>query len=317
MVSGYPEHDLREFIYLNDESVNSHLSSLGVGLETAQKIANVDEVGSSSRFAALVPTPFGGLSGSGEVKTTDKDESESQIDITAPYRFQELIRQIKDNHQIKQPEKENVNVEYGDVVAVEGIVSPLSLYRFEIAQDAVITMGDSTIAAEKSIENLRDVLKEHGLEEELEEDQPDDPISEPVGVREARTDVTRTFVSVSKGLTGSGVPVRLDSEMEFGGSSYGAVLDRDQLRVPEERAFFEPRKYTIFGRVESKVSEGKEWDPIDTTRVVESFATDDVGISEFVDMIVNVAQENKIEMKDEHLSIDGPATIIDPLAVYW
>jgi hypothetical protein len=154
--------------------------------------------------------------------------------------------------------------------------------------------------------------------EEIEQRQEEEDLTEtPVEVREARTDLTQTFVQISKGLTGDRVPIRADSKKAFGGNSYGAVLDRNQLRVPVERAFYKPRKYTLFGRVEEIIPKSEEWDPIDTTRVMDSFANENIGTNEFMNVIREIADDNQIEMKDEHITVDGPATIIDPLAVYW
>lgn len=319
MTEGFPEHELREFIYLNDESINSHLSSLGVGLETTRVAATEAEEEVSARFSALVPTPLGALGASGGGKSRDSSETESQVDITVPYRFQELIRQINEHYEIKDPEEDDI--EYGDVVAVEGIVSPLSFFRFEIAQEANMTLTDSVIAAELRMQSLMQTLDEHDMVEEkaeIEERQEEEGVEDvPVEVREARSDINQTFVEISKALTGDRVPIRADTKSNFQGYSYGAVLDRSQLRVPETRAFFQPRQYTIFGRVEDIISESKEWDPVDTTRVIQSFASEDIGISGFMEMIRTVATDNQIEMKDEHITIEGPAVIVDPLAVYW
>lgn len=321
MPKEFPEQELREFIYLNDESINNHLSSLGVGLETERVAANKDERETSSRFAAVVPTPFVDIGPSRSAKSIDSEETERNVDITVPYRFQELIRQIKDKHEVKLPEKGDVDVGYADVVAVEGIVSPLSLFRFEIVQGSNLNLQHSIIAAEKQMKNLTKMLEDHGMREdlqEIEQHQEEENAAEvPVDVREARSDISDAFVQISKGLTEGRVPIRADSQAGFGGNSYGAVLDRSQLRVPVERAFFKPRKYTIFGRVEDIIPESEEWDPVDTTRVMQSFASGDMGISEFMEMIHGVAEENQIQMLDEHITVEGPATIIDPLAVYW
>lgn len=321
MTNGFPEQELREFIYLNDESINSHLSSLGVGLETGRIAASSDEHVTSSRFSAVVPSPFGGIGGSGGARSVDSEETERDIDITAPYRFQELIRQIKDKYEVKLPEEGDVDLAYSDVIAVNGIVSPLSAFRFEIAQNSNLTLQHSTIAAEKQMANLQGILERHEMVEQVEEieqrQEEDDLTETPVEVREARSDVTDTFVQISKGLTGGRVPIRADSQRDFGGNSYGAVLDRSQLRVPVARAFYKPRKYTIFGRVEDIISESEEWDPIDTTRVMDSFASEEVGVSNFMEEIRDIAEDNQIEMLDEHITVGGPATIIDPIAVYW
>lgn len=167
--------------------------------------------------------------------------------------------------------------------------------------------------------NYQKVRQDHEISEDSEniEQDSDATAEEPPEVKEARSALTEMLVSVSKDLTGERVPVRIDSENDFGGNSYGAVLDRNQLRVPVERAFSKPQKYTIFGRVEDKISESGEWDPIDTTRVLESFASEDVGVTDFMEVIRNVAKSQQVEMLDEHITVAGPVVIIDPLAVYW
>jgi hypothetical protein len=279
----------------------------------------MDESESTGRFAALVPSPFGAGSASVSHRSLGSSEEQREVDITVPYRFQELIRQVKERTGVALPERDGDKPEYGDVVAVEGVVSPMSLFRFEIAQDAVITLTNAAIAARKQNDKFQSVVESHGLSGEIEgsEEPNEAKAEEPMDIQEARADVTSAFVDISEAITGDGVPIRIDGKHGFEGNSYAAVLDRTQLRVPTERAFYKPRKYTIFGRVEEQVPEGSQWDPVDTTRVADSFASEDIGIDEFFEVIVEVAESNEIEMRDEHITIDGPATIIDPLAVYW
>lgn len=305
-------------MYLNDKSINSHLSSLGVGLETTKTAIEGSETSVSGKFSGIVPTPIAVFGSTVSGEEIDNSQTESSVDITDPYRFQELIRQIKKSHEIKLPKKGD-EVEYGDVVAVGGIVSPLSFFRFEIAQDANVTLGNSTIAAMQRMNDFKEALEKEGLDDEKKEleEKRDDNNLDPTSVKEARTDLNDTFVQISKGLTGGRVPIRIDGERGFGGETYGAVLDREELRIPPSRAFSQPRKYTIFGRVEDTIPQGETWNPVDTIRVIESFATGDGGAETFLDMIQEVARNTNIEMKDEHITVDGPATIIDPLAVYW
>jgi hypothetical protein len=96
MSDEFPERALREFTYLDDESINSHLSSLGVGLETTHTASDMDESESTGRFAALVPSPFGAGSASVSHRSLGSSEEQREVDITVPYRFQELIRQVKE-----------------------------------------------------------------------------------------------------------------------------------------------------------------------------------------------------------------------------
>jgi hypothetical protein len=56
----------------------------------------MDESESTGRFAALVPSPFGAGSASVSHRSLGSSEEQREVDITVPYRFQELIRQVKE-----------------------------------------------------------------------------------------------------------------------------------------------------------------------------------------------------------------------------
>jgi hypothetical protein len=124
----------------------------------------------------------------------------------------------------------------------------MSVFRFEIAQDAVMTLTNAAIAARKQNDKFQSVVESHGLSGEIEgsEEPNEAKTEEPMDIQEARADVTSAFVDISEAITGDGVPIRIDGKHGFEGNSYAAVLDRTQLRVPTERAFYKPRKYTIF-----------------------------------------------------------------------
>lgn len=275
----------REFVYLDDESIDGHLSSLGVGLQVGATEKTIDEQESQSRFAALVPIGPGAFGGEKGNRTRDENTTESQMDITVPYRFQELVRQIGTNS-IKNPEKESV--EYGDVVSVTGSVSPMSLYRFEITTGAIETMSVETQRAMKAIEGAPEV-----------------------DTQEA--EATEAFLQLARNITGERVPLRIDTK----DNSYGTVLKRDRLRVPQSHAFAQKRKYTLFGRVEEVVEEDSHWNPIDLLRLADAFSDGDLGIGEFNEMLKSVAKEQEVTMTDDHISISGPTKIIYPIAMYW
>ena len=275
----------REFIYLDDESIDGHLSSLGVGLQMGATESSVDEEESTGRFAAMVPIGPGAFGGEKTDRNREENTTEKEIDITVPYRFQELVRQIGTD-EIKDPETEDV--EYGDVVSITGTVSPMSLYRFEIAMGAVQTMGGETRKAMSVVEGAP---------------QSDDEEAE----------ATEAFLELAKNITGERVPLRVDTDK----NSYGTVLKRSRLRVPQSHAFAEERMYTLFGRVEEVVEENSSWNPIDLLRLANAFSDDDIGIEDFHQILKEVAQEQEIILEDRHITISGPTTTIYPIAVYW
>ena len=317
----FSERELRDFIYLNDESINSHLSSLGVGLETNRREGSVQETESQGRFAALVPAPFGLIGGNAERRKSSRDNSEKEIDVTVPYRFQELIRQIneKDDAEIKDLDEDNVR--YGDVVYASGMVEPMSLFRFEIAQDANLTLQRAAIEAREELEAFHEMVRDEfgpdSIPEEFSE-ADDDSDDHPIGISKGRVGVGDKFSRVVEAVTGERVPIRLDTN-NTSDQSYGAVLDRNQIRVPLTRAFSQPRQYTLFGRVEKIIeNEDQDWDPIDTTRVADTMAGDqDIGVGDFIKMVQNVGEDLDVRMEDRHVSISGPTTIVDPIALYW
>ena len=284
-MSGNEARRLREFVYLDDESIDGHLSSMGVGLQTAQTQSNEDEQKSQGRFSAMVPIGISSIGGSAKASSSERNTTQDELDITVPYRFQELVRQVGSDG-IKDPEDDDLD--YGDVVEVQGTVTPMSLFRFELTSNAINTMGTETRRAVEAI----------GHEIETTEEE---------------INATKAFLQLAESLTGDRVPVRVDT----GDQSYGAVLKRSRLRVPQEHAFARERNYTLFGRVEQVIDSESEWTPIDLFQLVSTFSSQDVGIEDFYQIMKEAAREQDVTMDDAHITIEGPTKAIYPIAMYW
>lgn len=55
-----------------------------------------------------------------------------------------------------------------------------------------------------------------------------------------------------------------------------------------------------------------------TIRVINSFATDESEVSNCLSIIRDMTKNSHdVEMKDGHIPVESPRTIIDALAVYW
>lgn len=91
--------ELREFVYLNELSLNSHLSSLGVGIpeEILKKSGSKTEKSGSAEGGLTIPGTSLGIKGGGRLSHMDKSNVQKRIQITAPYRFEELLNQISEN----------------------------------------------------------------------------------------------------------------------------------------------------------------------------------------------------------------------------
>jgi hypothetical protein len=292
-----PNGELRELIYIDDESVNGHLSSMGVGLETGIDESSGSTEDSRARFFGNINVP--GLpiklGGEGEKHRQQTDNIETEIDITTPYRLQTLREIIKaSGSKIKNPGEEGVG--YKDVVEITGVVEPMSLFRFELAETVTITINEATQKMKNAMEEI------NGLS-------PSEIESEESDVR-----ANEVLREVSMDLNDKRVPVRMDVE---GTGVFGALLDREKMLVPETHAFSRPRPYTLFGRVERRIKSNSRWEPTDTMRLGKHFTDMEDELDEFSENIKSAAEGHGVVMNDEHLNISGPAKIVHPIALYW
>jgi hypothetical protein len=289
--------ELRELVYIDDASVNGHLSSMGVGLETGIEESSGSTEGSRARFFGNINIPglpIGG-GGEGEKHRQQTDDIEKEIDITTPYRLQTLREIIKaSGSEIKNPVEEGVG--YKDVVEITGIVDPMSLFRFELAETVTITINEATQKMKNAMEEI-DGLSASEIESE-----------------ESDVRANEVLREVSMDLNDKRVPVRMDIK---DAGVFGALLDREKMLIPETHAFSRPRPYTMFGRVERRIKSNSKWGPTDTMRLGKHFTDMEDELDEFSRNIKSAAKGHGVVMNDEHLNISGPAKIVHPIALYW
>jgi hypothetical protein len=317
-------NELREFIYLDDASVNGHLSSLGVGLPKEKQQPSSHQDKSRGRVRAWLPSPFGGVSGDIEGRRLNQNSTETEVDVTAPYRFQYLLKKIEEiGNGIKPP---TGDISYGDVVKFTGKAEPMSLFRFELAEEANLSIQEATIKAQTASSKFHQTVKEemesnidkHQLEKlgiDLEEikKQIEESSGPSKELFESQAELHKDLTNISKLMTGDRVSLRVDSK----DGRFGLLLDRQQMRTPVAHAFSRPRKYTVLGRVERQIDGDKEWDPLDTTRLLSGFSEEAEEINGFINSIEELASELGLVMGQKHLTLDSPATIIHPIAIYW
>lgn len=294
--------DLRELVYLNDNSVNGYLSSLGEGLEVerGESEDTTDETRDRIFGGFALPHFVGG--GETEDATVSSEGLQKQIEITMPYRLQTLREVIRESgREIKNPADAETKLNGGDIVEVEGIVEPLSFFRFELAQGTILTINEA-------IEELNSTAQE------INEDDASDTEVEMEADESGDVRANEALVRVSEILNNERVPIKIDND-EVG--TYGALLDRDQLLVPKSHAFSHPRKYRLFGRIDYIVPMNSKWEPTDTLRLARNYTTIGSELDEISDQLIDIAKQHDLKVDEEHMAIEGPTKVIHPIAMYW
>lgn len=281
--------ELREFVYLDDLSVNSHLSSLGRAVPQSIVEQDTDETETEGDLSARVPMVD--IGAGGRRAWIDSMSTETQMKVTEPYRFEDLLEALDEN-EIDIHENPDVRAcQRGDVVRINGNTRPMSLYRVEVAvQTFRNLLTDDMIEA---IEQLSD--QGGGGMEEIEANQFD------------------YIMTMLERATGDEIPLRIDTEDDV----YGTALDRDKMRIPHERAFIEPTEYTLIGRILSTLPRNDSWDPIEASNLLDTYMDNPETSAEFREAIFTMANELNIAMPDDLVEIEGRTAIVYPIAIFW
>lgn len=280
--------ELREFIYIDNESMNSNLSSLGRGLPSEMVESSEGESEKSGEAGGR----FWGIGVGGGLSKIDRSSVETTLEISAPYRFQDLIETIDERGITVHENPDPSDVSRGSVVKIHGNAVPMSLFKFEVAirtireifnQGFVDTMGE----IEGSIED-------------------NDVSSEEIQQAEILQDLIEHF-------TGRKVPLRISG----GSNYYGVELDRGKMRMPPSRAFLEEQEYTLFGRVERSIEQGSSWDPILATSIMNRYMPGEPAPEEMREILEEVGEEMNIPTVEEDWELPGRTLVIQPIAMFW
>jgi len=291
---------LREFVYLDEVSVNSHLASLGKGRpkEIVQQTQSEKEVGGGVDLKVA----------RGDRVKVSGDSTETTRDATSPYLFEDLLTTLDERDIDVHDNPDPRSVKRGDVIRVTGTAIPMSLYKLEIAMNAFIELlDDGTI---DTIEDLDDMSgadnekRDHAKmrRDEQEENDPQQALKS-----------LKSFKEVAEQFTGNRIPIRFSSP-DF---SYATTLDRSHMTVDQMAAFFEQTEYTVFGRVKDRVERNDSWDPISATNTMGTYFADSEMPEGFRSDMREGAESISIKMEDEDMLVEGRAAIIHPFAVYW
>ena len=285
-------NQLREFVYLNEVSINNHLSSMGRGVpeEVVQQTGEETETSGNAK----VGIPSVGLGAGGQRSYLDSDNVETRITVTGPYRFQELRDEIEDAGITIHDGNTTEMISRGDVVEISGKLKPMSLFKFEIAFKAFLdVMDNETQQYLQEIDYQDQQVQEEISEEDIEE--------------------LKNMLKLIRRFSGDKIPLRLD----VGGYPFGIPLDRNHMRSNPERVFFEDREYTVFGRVESLVRGEEQWDPAAVTDIIDTYISQEQTGEEMRTVLKQVSREFNMQMSDEDFIITSPGSIVHPIAVHW
>ncbi|WP_430639628.1 DUF6414 family protein [Haloferax volcanii] len=293
---------LREFIYLDDVSVNSHLSSLGKALP--REVVEQSESGKETEGGADVKLAKGSRVWSESTGT------ETTRDATAPYRFEELRETLVEEDIQIHDNPDPRAVSRGDVIRVDGTTVPMSLYKIELAAMSFLEIFDGMMESDV-IEDIDELADEDERDQNIDPQRTGD--EDDIELSEALDDL-RTILELAEEFIGDGIPIRVVNEAR----TYVTALDRSLMRVSGREAFFEETDYVIFGRVKGRINRDEEWDPIEATRVTGRYfqESEDVG-DELRDVLRQLSEEMELEMSEEDLLVEGRSVEINPMAVYW
>lgn len=277
--------ELRDFVYIDEASLSSHLSSLGRGVP-AEVVRSEEGEKNKSGQGGL---SFMDVGAKGSYEKLDRDAIETTLQVTAPYRFQDLLN-VFDEEDIEIHENPDPrSLARGDVVRITGDAIPMSLFKFETAVRAMRELINAQ--TKQSIEQV-------GGEQEIGADDLDS--------LDELQDLLEIFI-------GNEVPIRIDT----GEFQYGASLDRSQMRVLPQKAFLDEDEYVIIGRAKKRIGSSSTWDPAVATSLITQYMDDESASEEMRSGLEEAAGQLNMSMEDSDWELPGHSAVIHPIAVFW
>jgi|GEM_PF-3411288 len=278
--------ELRDFVYIDDGSLNSNLSSLGRGIPSEVIRSSEGETEKSGEAGATL----WGIGAKGNYLGVDRNAVETTLEITAPFRFQDLIESLEE-HEIDIHENPDPrSLERGDVVRISGNAKPMSLFKFEA-----------------TIKTIREILNTQ-IKKSLEDLDEAQNWDEEVDLGEIST-----VQNLIEEFTGDRIPLRIETD----DWAYGVTLERENMRILPSRAFLEEQQYILFGRVERRISRNNSWDPILATNIMDRYMPEETNGEEMRESLEDAAREMNIPMEDEDWELSGHTATIRPIAMFW
>lgn len=297
---------LREFVYLDTTSVNSLLASMFMAVpETVRDVAEESESDTDEKEGSVGLNLHSLLNFSGSTRTasTDEDRELSEVGrrINDQYRFSILVRALEQNDDVEihdiLPEYTGNDLEAGDLVRVKGSCTTDPLYPLLTALH-FFTSATSDIPQGNSFwSSLLQNQSELGQVEQIYEL-----------------------------LYGGWIGLKM--EPDGIGRNFGMAINESNTWIDPHREFRGSNEYSVLGRVQKQLSAGEIWDIIEILRVLDSAASNqEMGErrKELIARLLDELEEQNTEddefrlpkMSPDDFIVEGEATVLNPIAIYW
>lgn len=299
----------RQFVYMDDEAVRSLLASHSIAApETVkEKSEQVTEGGGGIDFGVgLDLHGLGSASVGADFSESELGRSvyESRRKVNEQYLFNVLYETLDEEDAIKDLTKKesDYTLSNGDILKIKGRGRLDAIYRLLSILEYLFTVAD---------------------DEQAEE-----------------------FTKAREMAYGGKIGMKIQFENSM--SSFAMLMEEENLWVDHQRELMQEHEYVVLGRVRETLGGNEKWDYADILRLgstIVSENTMETGremISELISSIGDFRQtvdvpdfagatiedfQNEdfdqtkstieLDIDDEELVLDGPAFVIQPVAVYW
>lgn len=297
-------YDIRQFIYLNSQAVNSLLASMSMAVpeRVREVVEETEEEGGEVNGEAKFNLPsFITLGGGGKSthNESSRDLSEVEQYVTSQYRYDILEKALQDEETSKIHDFDNTDdfseLDTGELVKIQGTCMTDPLYPI---------LG----ALEHITEATSEAPSGSGLIAQIAQSQSD------LG------QVKQIYQLLYGGWVG------LDLTPNIGDHNFGLAINEELTTVDCYREFRGLNEYTVLARVQDQIQEGQRWDLIEALRVIAGMNSE-IKIEQIRAEIIGrllreIDQQDSDgfefpELDPDNMFVDGPATILDPIAIYW
>jgi hypothetical protein len=296
--------DVRQFIYLDSQAVNSLFASMSMAVpDRIRDVVEETEQESDERSGeAKVNLPsflrFSVGTNSSRSQGT-RDLSEIEKYITSQYRYDILEKALDDEKTTTVHNFDNTDdfseLSPGDLVKLSGTCKTDPLYP---------VLG----ALEHITEATSEAPSGSGLLAQMIQSQSD------IG------QVQQFYQLLYGGWVG------LEMTPNIGNHNFGFAINEELTTVDCYREFRGLNEYTVLARVQDQIQEHERWDLVEALRVLAGIGPD-VQIDQFrAEIIGRILREideqdddglNLPKLNPDEMFVDGPATILNPIALYW
>lgn len=296
--------DVRQFIYLDSQAVNSLLASMSMAVpeRVREVVEETEEAGEEVSGEAKINIPsFMSLGGGGKATHSEgsRDLSEIERHVTSQYRYDILEKALQEEDSTNVYELDDTedtsDLDAGEIVKIKGTCTTDPLYPL---------LG----ALEHITEATSEAPSGSGLIAQLAQSQSD------------FGQVQQFYQLLYGGWVG------LELTPNTGDHNFGLAINEEFATVDCYREFRGLNEYTVLARVQDQVQEGEKWDLVEALRVIAGISPD-VEIEQFrAEIIGRILREideqdndgfQLPELDPGKMFVDGPATILNPIALYW